>query len=230
LKWLPRCYFFLLLAGTLVIGIEHLLVPASERVALVSRFAGADYATHQIPEFASRPVLIGAHAIGGILFASIVPLQLWRKFRQRQRRVHRWSGWTFILACWFTAVTGVMVAYAYPFAGRAGVIPNLVSAVCLIWFTLAAVSSARRRDFAAHERWVLRTVAIGFGIALARVLLPILVQWFGLDARQALGQVFWLGSGLNLLLMEAWLRRRATSSATPARRGRLEAPAVALQR
>lgn len=200
-------YLFALVAGSLLIGFEHMLIPPQTRVSIVSQFAGQKYASTQLSAFAQNPLLIDFHALAGILFASLVPVQLWNGLRQKRPAIHRMSGWSFIVTSWVLAISGVAVSYAYAFAGRAAVIPNIISASAMISFTVAALMSAKRRHFDLHRAWMLRAAAIGLGIALSRIYLPILVQFFHLPSDQAMAQVFWLGSGTNLFLTELWLRR-----------------------
>ncbi|MGV7196349.1 DUF2306 domain-containing protein [Xanthomonas axonopodis] len=201
-------YLLLMSCCALIIGAEHVLVPIADRVPLVSAFAGPAYAQIQLSAFAARPGLINFHVGAGILFCAAIPFQLSNALRRRSVRAHRTVGWIFISAAWCTAFSGVLVSLAYPFAGRAGIIPNLVSATAIMVFTLCAVASARRGDIVAHRAWMLRTVAIGTGIALSRVYLPLLVNLAGLPTDQAMAQVFWLGSGTNLLIVELMMRRR----------------------
>ena len=200
-------YFLAVLIGTLVIGLEHLFLPMAIRVSTVRSVAGQDYALNQLGAFARRPFLIGLHAAFGVLFASIIPMQFWRGFRRRFRSAHKWIGWTFAISTVAVAVTGIGVSYAYPFAGRAGVVPNVIFGLILVALMVTAVNHARSREIAKHEEWVLRAAMCGLGIALSRLYLMILVQWFGLPARESMAQVFWLGAGTNLLLVELWIRR-----------------------
>ena len=65
-----------------------------------------------------------------------------------------------------------------------------------------------RRRLNRHGEWMLRVVAVALGIGLSRVYLSALVHFGGLAASEAMGIVFWLGSGSNLLITEIWLRAR----------------------
>jgi uncharacterized membrane protein len=208
MKTLVVVYYWTIVATTLAIGVEHFALAPQIRASLVAHIAGAEYAVTQLGAFAKKPLLIGVHAAAGIAFGIAAPLQLAPWIRRRFRRLHRICGWIFIAAAWATGLTGIGVGYAYPFAGRASLVPNVVFASMLVAFTTRAVISARRRDFAEHERWMVRSAAIGLGIGIARLCLFVFVQGFGLPASAALGQVFWLGCGSNLVLAETWLRRR----------------------
>jgi uncharacterized membrane protein len=211
--WLGRAYLVVLVVGALVIGLEHLLIDPQTRAMTVRLFAGPAYASRQMAAFAAEPWLIGIHAASGVLFTLLVPWQLSTRLR-RERRLHRWAGYVFVVCAWTMAATGVAVSYAYPFAGRAGMIPNLLFGALLAFCTVAGVQNARRRRIDAHRAWMLRAAGIGLGIVLSRLYLPLLVQVFGLPADQAMAQVFWLGSGTNLVLVEWWLRRTSRRDAS----------------
>jgi len=203
-------YFFAVLVGTLLIGLEHLFLPMTVRVSTVQGVAGHDYAINQLGAFARKPFLIGLHAVFGVLFASMIPMQFWRAFRRKFRSAHKLIGWMFAVSTVVVAVTGIGVSYVYPFAGRAGVVPNLIFGLILIGLMATAIDHARKREIAKHEEWVLRAAMCGLGIALSRLYLMILVQWLGLPARESMAQVFWLGASTNLLLVELWIRRYGT--------------------
>ena len=213
-----RVYLVVLVVGALVIGLEHLIVPPQVRATTVQLFAGSVYATRQMSAFAASPLLIGVHALAGVIFTALVPVQLSASVRWRSTRVHRWTGYAFVASAWIVAISGVAVSYVYPFAGRAGMIPNLLSAALLMFCTVAGILNVRRGELAAHRAWMMRAMAIGLGIVLSRVYLPLLVQVFKLPADEAMAQVFWLGSGTNLLMVEWWLQRA---------RGRTKPPGAA---
>lgn len=202
---IPFYYFLFLLVGTIIIGLEHLLVPVEMRFPLVTTIAGSTYANVQLAAFDARPWLIGFHSLSGLLFAFAIPPQIWPGLRRRRPNLHRISGWVFVVSAWASGVTGVAVALVYPFAGAAAVIPNLVSAIALFGCTITAIRCVRKRDINGHVRWMLRTAAIGLGIVLSRIYLSALIQGLGLPPDDALAQAFWLGSGTNLVLLEIWM-------------------------
>nr|WP_313634968.1 DUF2306 domain-containing protein [Brevundimonas diminuta] len=204
----PWAYFIILAGGSLLIGLEHLFLPGPLRAGAVESFAGSHYAVHQLGAFERNPGLIRFHALVGVAFVLLALPQFSSRVR-RQRRFHKVIGYAFIADTFLLAVTGVLVAYTYPYVGLAGVIPNLISALALSVFSVAAIHAARRRNFKAHQDWIVRITAIGFGIALSRVYVFLLVGVAGLPARDALAQIFWLGSGTTLLFAELWLRSRS---------------------
>jgi len=206
-----RAYFATLVVLALTIGLEHLLVPAEIRMRLVSALAGSEYARVQLPAFAALSWLLTVHSGSGMAIVVLAPVQLWSRFRKRHRTAHRILGAIFVGAAAISALTGVAVARSLEFSGPSEPVPNVVVAVLIIAFMGCGVRSALRGERAAHREWMLRAVALGLGIGLARVYLFGLVQLVGLSSREALGQALWLGSGTNLVLTEVWINisRRA---------------------
>jgi len=104
-------------------------------------------------------------------------------------------------------VTGVMATFVYPFAGFAGVVPNVFWMVIILYCIARAWLAIRRRDLIDHEAWITRATAMTLGITLSRLYAPLLVMGFHMDSRTTVAMVFWLGQGEGLAAAEFWLRR-----------------------
>jgi Predicted membrane protein (DUF2306) len=206
--WAPPTYFILLGIGALAIGLTHLLIPSSVQAPSVAAFAGAEYAAQQLPAFDHNPLLVHLHAVLGTTFTLILPFQFWRTFRVRHRRLHRIMGFIAMSCVTLLAISGVAVSIVYPFAGPAGVLPNVFWMSAILFCTAAALWKIRHRDVAGHEIWITRAMAMTLGITLSRLYDPLLILVFHVAARPALATVFWLGAGESLLVAEFWLRRR----------------------
>jgi uncharacterized membrane protein len=202
-----RAYLALLLAGAAAIALEHVFIPSHVRAPLVAIVAGTDYANHQLPAFDAHRGLMVWHSLLGLLFVAIVPFQLWKPFRARHRSLHRVLGVAFVLAMLALAGSGVAIAILMPFGGRSAVVPNAFFGVLICVCLHHAVRAALSRRYTAHREWMLRAVAIGAGIALARVYIALFVNVMHLSSQEALGQAFWLGSGTSLLAAEFWNNR-----------------------
>jgi hypothetical protein len=205
--WLPPAFLILLGVAALLIGLNTTFVPFAEQAASTAAISGKEYADVQLGNFARNPYLIRAHAAMGTTFVLIAALQFWRGFRTKHWRLHRYLGYAGLTLLLLLPLTGVASAIVYPFSGIAGVIPNVVWAVIILFAVASAWKAARRRVFISHEAWVTRATAMTVGISLSRVYEPILVQGFHVDARLAVAIVFWLGQGEALVVAEIWLRR-----------------------
>jgi hypothetical protein len=92
----------------------------------------------------------------------------------------------------------------------------------LLWpaTTIAGYRMARRRRFAEHREWMIRSVALSFSIVTNRVWGVLCVPLFVPDSlpegsvewraalAQAMGVAFWLCWVVNLLVAEWWIQRR----------------------
>ncbi|MFN4154650.1 MAG: DUF2306 domain-containing protein [Paracoccaceae bacterium] len=124
---------------------------------------------------AAAPVALFLHALAGILFGVLGPVQFARALRQRFGALHRLSGRVFVAAGLALALSGLALlvqiesqATAVLDNARAGFSAALIVALGV------AVSAAGRRDMIAHRAWMIRAYAIGMGGAtVALVMFPI---------------------------------------------------------
>lgn len=140
------------------------------------------------------PLLV-THIFGGTLLMLIAVAQLWPWLRRTRPRLHRWSGRLYVLAG--LPMVGLASLMIGPLAhgGTAVAFNNVVWALGWSAFTLLGYAAARRKDFARHREWMLRSVVLLYAIATARVTLPLMVLAF-----------LWLGGtpsgGVEALLLE----------------------------
>ena len=180
-----------------------------------------------------HPYLTLVHSLPGILFMTLGPVQFVPSVRNRFLRFHRWSGRVFMLA----SLVGVVSALL--FVGRLPVFGSLSTSVGVVFagtlFLVCLVQgyrTVRRRQFLVHREWMIRTFAIGLGISMFRVLVPVLMMP-PLEASfpEAWDASVWLAFGLNTLSAEVWInltraksRERAWRLRWPCRRGESGSP------
>lgn len=176
------------------------------------------------------PMLL-THIFGGALLTLLVILQVWPWLRTRHPAVHRWSGRVYVWSG--IPLVGIPALLIAPFSGTgaSAQIGNTVWAVLWLTFTILGYAMARRRRFAEHRDWMLRSFALIYGIAFNRVLLIVLMMIMsprletvyggdfdalGLDVGVASGFLSWV---LPLLFVEWWLkyRRRPRRERNPTR-------------
>lgn len=172
-----------------------------------------------VPEHPSWyfPALV-THIFGGTLLTLLVIVQVWPWVRGRYPAVHRWSGRVYVLAgIPLVGVPALLIA-PYSGTGASSQISNTVWAVLWLSFTVIGYVMARRRRFARHREWMLRSFALVFGIAFNRVLLVVLMlimlprvetggdaDAMGLAVGPASGFLSWV---IPLLAVEWWLKYR----------------------
>jgi uncharacterized membrane protein len=161
---------------------------------------GTEIATNPTAFPVGLPVHISAAAFALILG----PFQFLRSVRTRAPRLHRWTGRGYITACLIGGVAGGSIALgstAGPVAGWG----FLFLAVAWVAATLMAWTSALRRDFTAHERWMVRSFALAFAAVTLRIYIPLGIMATGGEFFPAYRVIAWASWVPNLVVAEAWL-------------------------
>lgn len=206
-SWFPPLFLFAVGLGALLFASTFLLLPSSQLAAGAADLNGPDYARTQLPAFDRNPLLVHGHATLGVALLLLAPFQFWQGLRNRFPLVHRSMGYVTASCLILLAVTGLAVSIVYPFAGPAGMLPNLVWMTGILVCVGMAITRIRKRDVARHQAWMTRAIAMTLGITLATVYLPILGGVLKLAPPTALAVSFWLGVMECLILAELWLNR-----------------------
>lgn len=164
------------------------------------------------------PAWSTVHFVPALLFVVILPFQLWPGSRRRYPRLHRIAGRTAAVAGVLFSLTGLTLPFvmpARPFGERAfmttfaGLFPILLG---------CGIVAARRHDFVAHRRWMLRATAGALGPLTQRVILPLFLS-AGVDGMPRFWDLFltsaWFATALNFVTVEWWMRRTAATAAEP---------------
>jgi uncharacterized membrane protein len=145
---------------------------------------------------------IGASGVALLVGA----FQFLRSLRARRPRLHRWVGRIYVAACVIGGLAGGIIAL-YSSAGLVAGWGFFLLAVLWVPFTLLALAAALRRDFVAHERWMIRSFALTFAAVTLRLYLPVGSMTVGFEASYPI--IAWAAWVPNLVIAEMWLRRRA---------------------
>jgi uncharacterized membrane protein len=158
------------------------------------------------------PLGLEAH-IGFAGVALIVgPFQFLKRLRAKQPTLHRWLGRIYVAACTIGGVAGGAIAL-YSSAGPIAGWGFFLLAVCWVPFTLLAWVSAMRRDFVAHERWMIRSFALTFGAVTLRIYLPVGLVIMGMQGAHdpftlPYTIIAWIAWVPNLMVAEAFIRSK----------------------
>ncbi|MFI9814048.1 DUF2306 domain-containing protein [Saccharothrix variisporea] len=161
--------------------------------------------------------------VGHVVFASVAiltaVLQIWPWFRQRYPRWHRYAGRVYVFAGVLPAgVLAVTIGAVSPF-GPVNAVGNVLMGTLWLGCTITAYRMARRKRFAEHRRWMLRSATLTFSIITNRLwavamifaLPPFKDTAFGgsevalMQATSAISA--WMGWVLPFLFVEWWLER-----------------------
>lgn len=150
------------------------------------------------------------------------PWQFLKGLRAKQPALHRWTGRVYVAACTVGGLAGGSIALfssAGPIAGWG----FFTLAILWLTFTSLAWISALNRNFAAHERWMVRSFALTFGAVTLRIYLPIGLALMGMQGYHdpftfPYRIIAWISWVPNLMIAELWLRslRKPRPATAPA--------------
>jgi uncharacterized membrane protein len=171
--------------------------------------------------YAAHPWLTMAHILAGFLFMVTGPWQFVPAIRTRFLRFHRVSGRIYIVASLVAALTALAYVPLLPvfgtFTAKAG---TTVGAVLFLISIFQAYATIRRREIRKHREWMIRSYALGLGIATFRLFLPILMSPpLRLPFPEAWDTVVWLGFTINIAVAETWINVTRNSQSTPGTSG-----------
>lgn len=175
--------------------------------------------SHLPPEVASNgfawPYMIIAHAGFAGLALLVGPFQFLRGLRAKRPHIHRWTGRVYVACCIAGGVSGGLIG---PFASTGPVAASGFTALAVAWLitTAMAYRYAVARDFARHERWMVRSFALTLAAVTLRLYLPLGVFALGFSFAEAYSAIAWLAWVPNLIAAEIWLAARRPQRARAA--------------
>lgn len=188
--------WFLLWAG-IGVSAAWFLYDSAVYVATRDPQPGATFLNRQLWYFAhmaiATPVLV------------IAPLQFIAQLRQTRPHVHRWLGRAFLTASILAGVLALWLGATIQYEGSR--LPLVLFGLVWIGFSASAWICARKRDFANHRLFAIRSFAIGLAFVWVRVLGAFPDQLFPFisdDEVRDTTQEF-LSFLLPLLIVETWL-------------------------
>lgn len=158
-------------------------------------------------DYAKRiPLAVWGHVLFGPIVLALVPIQLSDRIRLRRPSLHRISGRVYAFGVLVASVASMAIipgSIASPFA-RLGF---AVLACLWIGFTALGLMAIRRGDYAAHQRWMIRSIAMTFAAVTLRLIMAPLMA-MGWTVAETYNVTAWLSWMLNLLAVEVILRNR----------------------
>ena len=187
------------------------LVPAIAGTVRLAQLAGGAAITPDNARFFASPLPIVLRIPAVILYSFVGAFQFARGFRRRHRAWHRAAGRALVACGLVAALSGLWMAYFYPWPAGDGVavyVERLVVGTAMLASLLLAIAAVRRRDFTTHGEWMIRAYAIGLG-AGTQVLthLPWFILADGKPGETARGVMMGAGWAINIVVAE-WIIRR----------------------
>jgi uncharacterized membrane protein len=184
-----------------------LVVAAYAVLLLVIPVARADFVRDR---FATLPVGVRAHLLGGAFALVLGPFQFSSSLRSRFLNVHRWMGRVYVVAVLVGGSGGIALA---PIS-MGGVPAHLGFAVLgVLWIISVAIGYRRIRggDLTTHRQWMMRNYSLTFAAVTLRVYLPLALA-AGVPFESAYPVIAWLCWVPNLLFAEWLIARRPSAT------------------
>ena len=161
--------------------------------------------------YATMPLPIVLHIIGGIIFNILGPLQFAPITRERWQTWHRWSGRLVMIGGLLVGFTGLWMNQFYPAYGSwlkySGIALSSLGLIAALSMGLRAILDG---DVPVHRAWLMRAVAFGLGPATQRVVaIPYFLAGFPITDL-FIDLIIWGGFSINLAVVEwiLWRERR----------------------
>jgi uncharacterized membrane protein len=155
--------------------------------------------------FLNRQLWYLAHIATATPILVIAPIQFIARIRTSRPHVHRWLGRAFLAASILAGVLAIWLGATIQYQGSK--LPLAMFGALWIFFSCAAWICARKRDFANHRKFVIRSFAIGLAFIWVRILGEFDEQLFFFiddqDVKDATGE--FLSFVIPLLVVETWL-------------------------
>lgn len=153
------------------------------------------------------PITTLLHVVPGAVFLFAAPLQLIPRFRTRRSGIHRRLGYVLLGLAIPYSLTGLFFSVHKPMFGP---LAGLASGLAGLWFIFCAVRSylaIRRQDIDRHREWMLRALAVAYGIATVRIVFLVMVAVAPFNPMAMGVTSFWAGWLVATLPMEWWIRQ-----------------------
>lgn len=124
------------------------------------------------------------------------------QIRIHLREIHRYSGWVYAFTVLFLAGPSGFYMGVFANGGLISQTAFCILAVLWIYFTTRAVSSAVKRDFVSHRKYMIRSFALTLSAITLRAWKYILVLFLQPKPMDAYQLVAWLGWIPNLIIAE----------------------------
>jgi uncharacterized membrane protein len=200
-----------------------LLVFATGLQVILAAFKVVEVPTGTLPKDGLRlgaaPVSIWLHALGGLLFSLLGPLQFVRALRDRFGALHRLSGRIFLVSGLAMAMSSLSLLWQLDsLSTQFLVVARAIFSVALIVSLIVAVRAARAGKIPEHRAWMIRSYAIGVGgTSVAVVMFPLYLAGFQVTGLMVdlIFVGWWLITiGLSQLVIN-YIQRRETSRQKP---------------
>lgn len=156
----------------------------------------------QYVHFVHYRIAFYIHVISSVfsLFAGFT--QFSKRIRTQYSRIHRIVGWIYLVSILvFAAPSGLIIGY-YANGGFWSQLAFCVLAVGWFWFSLKALLALKKKNYKAHQVFMIRSFALTLSAITLRLWKYLIVLAFQPRPMDVYQIVAWLGWVLNLIIAE----------------------------
>ncbi len=202
--------------GLLLMG----ALPALPAGFLVSLVIAGEPHEFVKPIYLERPLPIELHALAGITFWLLMPLQFSPRIRQRWPLWHRISGRIAVGSAMLLGASAIWLVAMNPPIGGAIRSANLViSGGLTVSMFGYAIWLARRREITRHRAWMMRAVGVTYGAATTAIIAIPVFLTIGEYGGLASELDRWAGLLVNVVFVEWLLRRKSRTQPRVRKKG-----------
>jgi uncharacterized membrane protein len=170
------------------------------------------------PRFSASPLPVVIHIVSAMVFAMLGAFQFSARLRRRHRAWHRRAGRIVMVAGLGVALAALWLNQFFPRAGAARELLyplRVVFGVAMVVTIALGFLAARRRDFADHRAWMIRSYAIGIVAGTQVFTLGVGGAIFG-HGEVTTALLLAAAWTINLTVAEWAIRKRPRRRTTPA--------------
>jgi len=158
--------------------------------------------------FEAHAIGLYLHVFGACFALALGPFQFLRSLRERHPALHRWMGLLYLsMGVLVGGVAGLYMSQ-FAFGGPPARLGFGVLALAWLYTGSRAYDAIRRREIAAHRRWMIRNFALAFAAVTLRLYLPVAAV-SGVEFATAYAVIAWACWVPNLLVAEGLVRAKA---------------------
>jgi uncharacterized membrane protein len=155
--------------------------------------------------FARHPALTLVHILPGALFLMLALLQFVPKIRANHMGFHRWLGRILVVAGLVIGVSALVMSFIMNIGGPNETAATTLFGILFLFCLVKAYRHIRRKEVAQHREWMIRTFAIGLGVATTRPIVGMFFAFRKLSPHEFFGVAFWLGFTITFFAAEVWI-------------------------
>ena len=198
---------WLIVGGLIVLA----LIPVAAGAFRLTTLAAGVPVTPDNARFVTSPIPVTLHIVGTTIYALLGAFQFAPGFRRRHPAWHRRAGRVLVMAGLTAALSGLWMTEFYAIVPADHPLEHVLRLFAgggMLVAILNGFAAIRRRDFGAHQDWMMRGYAIGMGAGTqALTQLPALLL-FGPPDDFTRALLMGLAWGINITVAEWLIRRR----------------------